>query len=282
MMRKTRNMTPGRRIPKPRLRPTQAVVLAGGLGMRLRAVVSDRPKVLACVGGEPFLGYVLAYLADQEVADVLLCTGYRAGQIQAFVEDGRRWGLTVRYSEERTPLGTGGALREARERVSGAFFALNGDTLLTADLDALWVAHVWAQATATLALVRVPDGRARGCVALAEDGTVTNFHEKPPHSRGALVSGGVYVLEPRALDVIERGRAASIERDVFPVLAARGRLAGSVQHGYFADIGTPEALSAFECDMATGAAPVFGAYAGQKMGTDTVFLQERTVLATPR
>jgi len=265
-------MTAG--FPAPHDIPSVALILAGGLGTRLRAVLADRPKSLAPAAGKPFLHYVLNYLHQQGLRRVILCVGYLAGQVRDFAGDGQHWGLEVTYSLEQAALGTGGALRQASAGLDEPFFALNGDTLFSVDLYALWEQHARLGSLATVALLRVADsntaGSARGCVRLAEDGHILAFDEKPaetPH-RGVstrrvvstrrdipapfLVNGGVYVLEPSALAEIQPGQAASIERDVFPRLASRRQLAGHEQSAYFADIGTPESLAAFERDVLDG------------------------------
>jgi NDP-sugar pyrophosphorylase family protein len=247
-------MTAG--FPAQRYVPTTALVLAGGLGTRLRAVLADRPKSLAPAAGKPFLHYVLDYLRQQGLQRVILCVGYLAGQVRDFARDGQDWGLKVTYSLEQTALGTGGALRQASAGLNEPFFALNGDTLFNVDLCALWEQHARVGGLATVALLRLTDGSARGCVRLAEDGHILTFNEKPAQAQGkplpALVNGGIYVLEPPALAEIQPGQAASIERDVFPRLASRRQLAGQEQSAYFADIGTPDSLAAFERDVQDG------------------------------
>ena len=248
-------MTAG--IPAPREIPSTALVLAGGLGTRLRSVLADRPKSLAPAAGKPFLHYVLDYLRQQGLRRAVLCVGYLAEQVKDFARDGQDWGLEVCYSPEQHALGTGGALRQASAGLGGPFFALNGDTLFRVDLPALWEQHVRVGGLATVALLRLADGSARGCVRLAQDGHILAFDEKPERVetqdfaslQPALVNGGVYVIEPAALAEIRPGQAASIERDVFPRLASRRQLAGQEQSAYFADIGTPESLAAFERDV---------------------------------
>ena len=232
--------------------PTTAIVLAGGLGTRLRAAVADRPKVLAQAAGQPFLKYILNLLVSQRIRQVVLCVSYQAEKVREFAGDGRAWGLQISYSQDETPLGTGGALRKASAYIGSPFFALNGDTLFLVDLSALWLAHCSSHALATVALLPVQDGSARGCVTLGENGKITSFDEKPPATGLALVSRGVYVLEPGALDSLPTGQPASIEREIFPRLAAKGQLAGQVQPAYFVDIGTPESLLAFEQDLVGG------------------------------
>ncbi len=249
------------------------IILAGGLGARLRPLVSDRPKVLAPVAGRPFIDYLLTYLAEQDIRQVILSVGYLAEQVRAYVADGRRWKMNVEYVEEKLPLGTGGALKLASLaggdwKENSPFFALNGDTLFQVNLAELWCSHQANQALATIALREIqtspadaserPDYRLRGCVTVDENRLITSFDEKPTENgigtaaRPILTNGGVYVLTPAALANIEPGQAASLERDVFPALAATRQLAGFPQTGYFVDIGAPHSLNAFEQDILRG------------------------------
>jgi NDP-sugar pyrophosphorylase family protein len=226
-----------------------AIILAGGLGSRLRQVVHDRPKVLANVCGRPFLDYVLTWLAGQGVQKVILSVGYLAEQVIEFGGDGYRWELEIEYSREQTPLGTAGALRLASQALDQSFLAMNGDTLYLADLHRLVEEHQRMQRLGTIGLLHLPEGQARGCVETGEDGLIHQFREKPPQNAPALVNGGIYLLEPQALAGIEPGQPASLEMEIFPALAAKGQLAGLVQEAYFVDIGIPESLQAFEQDV---------------------------------
>jgi len=245
-------------------KPSTAIILAGGLGLRLRLAVSDRPKVLAPADGRPFLDYVLTHLYSQGIRSVVLSIGYLADQVREFAGNGGTWGLSITYNEEATPLGTGGALRQASLLVNASpFFALNGDTLFLVDFQSLWETHLAVQAAATLALRRVDqvESSMRGCVSISRDGRIAAFDEKPKadlrstQNAGILTNGGVYVFNEGALDNIQPGDTASLEHQVFPHLASKGLLAGVVQQGYFADIGTQESLAAFEKDLKTGNLP---------------------------
>ncbi|MFC1879255.1 nucleotidyltransferase family protein [Chloroflexota bacterium] len=239
--------------------PKRAVVLAGGLGTRLQDAVADRPKVLAPAAGRPFLNYLMRYLASEGLNEVILSTGYLADQVSNYAGNGDRWGISVHYSREDKPLGTAGALRQAGQQFGlSSYFALNGDTLFLVNLKNLWQTHIRLGARATIALrtISAAEGARRGCVRLANDGRIVAFDEKPALKKALpassiLASGGIYVMERSALAVIEPGQTASIERQVFPLLAEQGRLAGYIQDGYFADIGTPESLASFEKDVET-------------------------------
>jgi len=210
-------------------------VLVGGLGTRLAALHPDRPKVLVEVAGRAFVDHVIDGLAAQGVDDVVLCAGHRAD--------------AVRVVEEPLPLGTAGALAYARHAAGHAdetFLAVNGDTWAEFDAPALLALHRALDADATLACYRVDDARARGTVERDDAGHLTAFREKADHGP-AWVSGGVYALEPRALDGVATDRASSLERDVFPALLARGRTLGAwASAGTFWDMGTPEGLARAE------------------------------------
>ncbi len=218
---------------------TTALVLAGGLGSRLRPVVGALPKVLAPVAGQPFLYHLLDYLHGQGLSDILLSTGYGAEQVMDYCQDGARWDVRVRYSREAEPLGTGGAIKHAEPLIaSDPFLALNGDSLVRADLARLLGLHAERRARITMALVEVPDKGRFGSVVLAGDGAIAAFNEKGDRGVG-LINAGIYVIDRGALDAIPAGRSVSLEREVFPGFVGKG-LYGAVVPGPFLDIGTPE------------------------------------------
>ena len=224
-----------------------AVVLAGGLGTRLRSVVADKPKALAPVAGRPFLAHLLRQLGAAGVRDVVLATGYGADQVEAFVKDSTPEDLRVRCVAEEEPLGTGGALAFATRSagVDGPFLALNGDTFFGGSLGALVDGHRQAGAAATLALAHVARadryGRVRTDEAASGPARVVGFDEKGEATGPAWINAGVYVLAPAALADVPPGQAVSLEREVFPRLVARGDLASvRFPDAPFLDIGTPD------------------------------------------
>lgn len=222
---------------------TTALVLAGGLGSRLRPVVGNLPKVLAPIAGQPFLSYLLAYLRGQGIADILLSTGYGAEHVSDYCRDGSRWGVRVRYSREAEPLGTGGAIKRAEGLItSDPCLVLNGDSLVRADLARLLAAHAERQARITMALVEVPDKARFGSVLQADGGAIAAFREKGDQGSG-LINAGIYVIDRAVLDAIPVGYNVSVERDVFPSFVGKG-LYGLVVDAPFIDIGTPEAYAA--------------------------------------
>jgi D-glycero-alpha-D-manno-heptose 1-phosphate guanylyltransferase len=226
----------------------QALILAGGLGKRLRSVVSDRPKPMALINGRPFLEYQIRFLAAQDVRDVVLCLGHFYQPIREYFGNGRRFGVQMAYSIEREPLGTGGAIKNVEPQPKQTFLVLNGDTYFEIGLRDLLKAHREGGGLATLALVEVEDASRFGAVLLDNRGCVTSFAEKSSAGAG-LVNGGIYVFEPSALDYILPRTKVSLEDEVLPALAERRLLRGHVAQGYHIDIGTPESYAEAQCEL---------------------------------
>jgi phosphoheptose isomerase/UTP-glucose-1-phosphate uridylyltransferase len=219
-----------------------AVILSGGLGQRLRPVLSDRPKPLAEVDGRPFLEWLVLMLEAAGVRRIVLATGYMGEVIEQAMGDGRRFGLELTYSREPEPLGTAGALRLAADYMSSSpVLVLNGDSYCRFELGRMLTLHRDRHATATMWLQREADAGRFGSVELDRDGRIVRFLEKAGDNAG-LISCGVYLVERAVIERIPTGRAVSLERDVFPGLAGHD-LYGVVGNGTFLDIGTPQALA---------------------------------------
>jgi NDP-sugar pyrophosphorylase family protein len=226
-----------------------AVILAGGLGTRLRSVVADRPKVLAEVAGRPFLGYLLDQLAGWGLSQVVLCTGYLGEQIEEEFAGGYG-GLRIQYSREVTPLGTGGALRLALPLIrSPTVLVLNGDSYCTCDFSAFRSSHVARKAAATLLLVQSADTERFGKVEVGTDGAILHFAEKQVGGGAGLINAGVYLVELELLRSIPCSGPVSLERDIFPAWLQH-RLYGYRTSGLLLDIGTPESYAQAEAFFA--------------------------------
>jgi mannose-1-phosphate guanylyltransferase len=245
--------------------PRQAVILVGGEGTRLRPVTSRVPKPVAPVVERPFVAYILDNLARHGVERAVFSTGYLAEAIEAVIGNGAGYGLEVAYAVEHEPLGTAGAIANCEAMLDdGSFYVFNGDVLSDVDLSALAATHAARGGMGTIFLTPVEDPRRYGLVELRDDGSVASFLEKPSEWQGtALINAGVYVLEPEVMEMIPRGRLFSIERGVFPKLAAAGSLYGYVDHGYWRDIGTPDSylqahFDILERDVDTSLADVLG------------------------
>jgi D-glycero-alpha-D-manno-heptose 1-phosphate guanylyltransferase len=208
----------------------EAVVLAGGLGTRLRAAVSDVPKPMAPVGGRPFLERLLDYWIAQGVRRAVLAVGYMHDRIRQHFGDEYR-GCAIAYSVEDQPLGTGGALLHALPLVkSNTFLALNGDTYFAVPLEALADFHRQRDADVSMSLFRSDNPRYTG-VSLNPDGRVTGF------GGAGLVNGGVFLFRRAALEGLP-AKVASLEKDVLPGM--KGAIYGCVFDVPFVDIGLPE------------------------------------------
>ena len=222
-----------------------AIVLAGGLGTRLRGVLPHLPKAMAPVGGRPFLDYVLHWLRGQGVPRVVLATGHMRQAITDHV--GQSWGgMPVRYSEEQSPLGTGGAVRLALEHcTSGTVIVLNGDTWFPVNLPALLAFHQQSEAGVTLAAARVPDVSRYGALEVDDAGRVLAFAEKGRQGAG-VINGGVYALRRELLRDWAPGEVFSLERDLLLPAATRSLVRAWPSDAPFLDIGVPEDLARAE------------------------------------
>ena len=216
----------------------EAIVLVGGLGTRLRSVVSDLPKPLALVAGRPFIAHLLDQWAQAGLRRVILATGYLGEQVERAI--GPQWsGMEIVYSREPAPLGTGGALRLATSRLQGdAVHLANGDTFLRYDPRALEHVVRGAGVELGMALAQVPEVGRYGAVEVRE-GRVVAFREKGEHGPG-LINAGSYFLSAEALEVLPAETSYSFETRVLQPLAAAGKVAAMSATAGFIDIGVPE------------------------------------------
>jgi D-glycero-alpha-D-manno-heptose 1-phosphate guanylyltransferase len=223
------------------------MILAGGMGTRLRTVVNDRPKPMAIVAGRPFIEILVESLACKGVRDFVFLTGHMADMIERHLAAWRPRDLTFRFSREPVPLGTGGAVGHAAGMSGDPTLLVNGDTYFDTDLKQLWTYHHEKQALLTLSLVHVEDASRYGSVALDGTGRIEGFREKDPGAPGpGLVNGGLSLISQSFIQRLPKNTSFSMERDVFPGLAAQGAMYGLVQSGAFFDIGTPASYRAFE------------------------------------
>jgi D-glycero-alpha-D-manno-heptose 1-phosphate guanylyltransferase len=219
-----------------------AAILAGGLGTRLRPVMADRPKVLAEVGGRPLIFYLLDQLAAAGIQDVVLCTGYLGHQVKEVL--GESHGpLRLIYSQESSPLGTGGALRLALPLfLTDQVLILNGDSFCDANLRALALIHRLRTAKATILLVEVSDTGRFGWVEVDAGGAVREFLEKGRKRGPGWINAGIYLIDRSLLQTIPSDQSVSLERESFPAWVGQG-LYGFRSNGRFVDIGTPESFA---------------------------------------
>ncbi len=235
------------------IQPSQAVILAGGQGTRLRPLTLTRPKPVVPLLNRPFLAYQLALLARHGVTDVILSCSYRVDDVRAAMGDGSAFGVRLRYVVEDEPLGTGGGVRNAADLARGHVFVLNGDVLTDVDLSAMRRFHESSGSRTTIFLIRVADPRAYGLVETAADGRLLAFREKPQQDEEITtdtINAGVYLIDASLLGRMPADRPVSIEREFFPALIADGIPSfGWNADVYWRDIGSPAAYLAAHVEL---------------------------------
>ena len=219
-----------------------AIILAGGLGTRLRSVVSDVPKPMALVNGRPFLAYLMDYWIEQGISQFILSVGYLKEVIIEYFGDAYQ-GADIDYVVEETPLGTGGGVLLAAKNLAmdEYFILLNGDTFFNVDLNLLSACAVAGEADGCFSLFRATEPNRYGRIDCNEVGQITKLNFTKAES-GDLANGGVYVLRRSALleEQAEPGHKVSLEDEIFPLALAMGRRFYGVEFaGTFIDIGVP-------------------------------------------
>jgi len=219
----------------------KALVLAGGEGLRLKPLLGPLPKCLAPVQGRPFIEWQIELLKEHGLREFILCVGIGAHAVRELLGDGSRLGVHVQYSVESTPLGTGGAVKNASGLLAGRFLCANGDTLAEFSLTELVSRHESLGARASVLCRRAADATGKGTVVVGERGRILSFDEKTAGGSAGLINCGFYLMEKDVLDCVAPGRPVSLEKETFPRLLESGvMLAACETSGAFVDIGTPE------------------------------------------
>lgn len=236
---------------------TEAIVVVGGKGTRLRPLTVHTQKSMVPCAGVPFITHLLARARAAGVRHLVLATAYKAGLFEDCFGDGSALGLELDYVTEDTPLGTGGALRNVVDRLRSGpddpVLVFNGDILSGHDIGAQLATHRATGAEVTLHLTEVADARAYGCVPTDQNGRVTAFLEKMPEPITNQINAGCYVFRRRVLGEIPPGQVVSLERETFPGLLARGsRLQAYLDSSYWLDVGTPAAFVRASADLVLG------------------------------
>lgn len=226
------------------MKVTEAVVLAGGMGTRLRTIVADRPKPMAEIHGKPFLEYLLDYLVELDIRKTILSVGYMHETIVKHF--GRRYrNIELDYAIETTPLGTGGGLRHALFKTSSeVLFVFNGDTYFRVEPDRMISMMEEQDADVVLALRSVADSWRYGTIATGTDSRIVRFSEKGEHHGPALINGGIYLLKRRTIAEAEFPESFSLETGFFEKKVSELRFFGIPFTGKFIDIGIPETYTA--------------------------------------
>ena len=239
-----------------RERPTSAILLVGGFGTRLQPLTFRTPKPMLPVAGIPFTEHQIAKARAAGISEIVLATSYMAEIFEPHFGDGERFGIKISYAVEKSALGTGGAIANAAQLLSGEgpIVIFNGDVLSSHDLGAQMDLHQSGDGDATLHLTSVTDARAFGVVEI-EGSRILSFNEKMENPPTQIINAGCYIFNRSVVDSIPTDRAVSVERETFPaLLAANSRILGYLDSSYWLDIGTPAALLRATSDLISGRA----------------------------
>ena len=222
-----------------------AILLVGGFGTRLMPLTKNTPKPMLAVAGIPVTEHQLNMAKAAGITRIVLATSYLAELFTPYFGDGSKWGMQIQYAVEKSPLGTGGAIRNAAKLIdsSESIVILNGDVLSSHNLTEQIRQHEEHDADVTLHLTKVEDARAYGSVPTDFNGRVSAFLEKMENPVTNQINAGCYVFNPRVLESIPLDTVVSVERETFPALVASGAAVyGYIESSYWVDIGTPHAL----------------------------------------
>lgn len=226
----------------------QAVILAGGLGERLRPLTEKIPKPMAPVLGRPYLEYQINWLKSEHISSVLMLTGYLGEKIKDYFKDGASFGINITYSQEHKPMGTGGGLKLAQEELEPYFALINGDSFLPIDFAGLEKFFIESGKTGVAV---VYDNRSRDTgvlnnMQMDEYGVILKYRKNSPDPELNFVDAGVMVFKKEITDFIPPDRKVSLEDEILPLLIKKNELSGYISKRPFYDIGTQERLGRFE------------------------------------
>lgn len=231
----------------PKARENAVVIMAGGLGRRLRPLTEDRPKPMLPVGGKPVLETIIENFLDHGFSKFYLSVNYLGEQIRRYFGNGEKWRANIEYLEEEEQLGTGGALGLLPERPHVPFIVMNGDVLTRVDFGKLLSFHIDTGASATLCL-RAYDYEVPYGVTHIDGHSVTAIVEKPITRH--LINAGIYVLNPEVLEFVPPGNAIDMPSIVSHLIQAKRRVSAFPVHEYWLDIGRHEELERANAEFA--------------------------------
>ncbi|MCS7116854.1 MAG: nucleotidyltransferase family protein [Nitrososphaerota archaeon] len=223
----------------------KAVILAGGLGTRLRPYTFFLPKPMLPLGHKPVLEHIIDWLRDNGIYDIIISVEYLKMFIEGYFEDGHEWGVRISYAHAKRPLGTAGQLKVAEKYIDGTFICIYGDTILNFDLKDALNFHKDKGALATMILKPYKISLKYGFIEIDDDGAIKRWREKPKVS--GLINTGCYIMEPRFLQYIPTDVMYGMDRAFKNALRAKERIFGYITKGEFIDIGDKKTyLEAYE------------------------------------
>lgn len=218
----------------------EVVVLCGGLGKRLKPLISDRPKPMASINGRPFLDILINYGAEFGFRRFILCIGHMGRQIKKYYQGSRRRPVEILFSEEKEALGTGGAIKKAEPLIkSSPFLVINGDSFCKVDLRKFLDFHFEKKALVSIVMTHTEENKDYGTVTRGGLGRVIGFDEKARQHNADFINTGIYLFQKEILSLMPEGKRFSLEIDFFPKIIGR-EFYGYITEGLFVDIGTPE------------------------------------------
>lgn len=238
-------------MPKRKASP-KAVILVGGPGTRLQPLTDDTPKSMVPVLNKPFMEHTIAYLRQFGIEDIIITLGYRPEVIHNYFGDGRRFGVQITYCEEKEPMGTAGAVKNAEAYLNSTFIVFNGDIFTDLDIADMLSYHRNKGARATIAVSWVDNPSDFGLVETDGDHRVRQFIEKPPLAEATTnwINAGTYILEPEVLEHIPANSHYMFEKGLFPLLLEMEEpVYGYPFHGYWLDMGTIENYLSLNSDL---------------------------------
>lgn len=232
----------------------QAVIMVGGKGTRLMPLTKYRPKPILPVLDKPCLRYLIESMADAGIKEIILACGYRSSQLVEATGDGSDLGITIDYSYEDEPLGTGGAMKQIEDRLDDVFIAANGDVFADISLEDQIELHFLTNAKVTLSLTSVNNPCEFGIARLDDEDRILEFKEKPKPEEvfSDLVNAGIYVVDRSILADVPKNTFFDFSKDLIPIIMERGdRIQGYILKGIWRDVGRPSDLLGVNLIMAT-------------------------------
>jgi NDP-sugar pyrophosphorylase family protein len=220
----------------------KAVILAGGVGTRLKPLTHNRPKPLIPIAGEPCIDYMINSLVSADFKRIIVTTGYMSDTMIRNIGDGKKFGANILYAFEEQPAGTAGAVKNVSEFLDDTFVVASGDVLADVDIKKLFDYHKEKNAMATMALTTVDNPVEYGIVGLDDENKIVKFKEKPKEEEvfSNLINAGIYILEPEVLNYIPENKMFDFSKNVFPALLESGQsIYGAPISGLWMDIGRP-------------------------------------------
>jgi len=215
------------------------VILCGGMGTRLKAIVDDKPKPMAEIDKRPFIDVLIEHVSTFGFHRFILCAGYKAESIQEYYKS-KKSRVEILTIKEKELLGTGGAVKNAEALIqSSPFLVLNGDSFLDIDLCKFIDFHIAKKALLSIALIGAKDTKDYGLIEIDSSNRIVRFSEKEKTDQNSLINAGIYLFNKEVLSLMPGNKKFSLEYDFFPKIVGR-KFYGYLANGFFIDIGTPE------------------------------------------